>query len=60
MNTGARGEGGQLLEEKWSVAKESDHQIAELTQLCDEVGPLRRHLEESEKARADDKVNITF
>ena len=51
---------GELIEHNWAVAEEHDHKVTELTQLGDQVQSLRRRLEESEKARADNKVIITF
>ena len=49
---------GQLLEENQAISEEHNQKVTELTQLGDEVESLRRRLEESDKARADDKVYI--
>ena len=38
--------------------QELNRKVAKLTQLGDEVESLRRRLEESKKARVDDKVDI--
>ena len=51
---------GLLLEENRATSEERDRKVAELTQLEDEVGSLRRRLEESERVRAVDKVRFVF
>ena len=51
---------GLLLEEIRATSEERDRKVAELTQLEDEVGSLRRRLEESERVRVDDKVCIVL
>ena len=51
---------GLLLEENRATSEEHDRKVAELTQREDEVGSLRRRLEESERARAVDKVCFVF
>ena len=50
----------ELEEENRATSEERDRKVAELTQLEDEVGSLRRRLEESERARAVDKVCSGF
>ena len=51
---------GLPLEENRATSEERDRKVAELTQLEDEVGSLRRRLEEFERVRAVDKVRIVF
>ena len=51
---------GLLLEENRATSEERDRKVAELTQLEDEVGSLRRRLEESERTRVVDKVRFVF
>ena len=51
---------GLLLEENRMTSEERDRKVAELTQLEDKVGSLRRRLEESERVRAVDKVRFVF
>ena len=47
----------QLLEENRLVSEDHDRKVAELTQLHDEVESRCYRLEESKKARAEEKVS---